>query len=734
MSLRDRLNALVTTAPEFGSEIVSLRDEGNRLRDEGKFVEAADVYLRYLDARPADFSIWVQRGNCLKDSGFLDNAMTAYDEALKLNPNDADLNLQIGHLTKLQGKRDQALKYYRRSYELAPDHPGARNELRAMGVKLGAALPPLEGAKWLGRQATILDISDLLAFLAVHTRVTGIQRVQSSIVKEFILANPGDDAFAFGDNIFCHCDQERQLFYAVSSADIKKLIEAVSSSAASRGDVDDVLTEIHANKVPILPRAGDVYCILGAFWIGHDYSGSLLRLKNRGVTTGLYIYDLIPLTHPQFVTESTRQDVVDKFGDVMSLVDFALTISEYVAKEVAYTLETTLGRKIPVLAVPLAHALPENEEESHEDVDEEFKQSLPKEYVLCVCTLEGRKNHLVLLKSWIALNQKHRGQIPSLVLVGKWGWRIEEFQDLLNSSKSVNGRVVLLGNLSDRELRYLYRHCLFTVFPSFVEGWGLPVGESLAHGKPCVASNTSSIPEVGGDFCQYINPYDFVGTLDTIERTILDRKSLEDWTARIARDFKARTWEDVAATFRRRLAEASDGVSQSRASGVTLSSGRVYWLNKSAIYGASNSWQNRAIRFVCTIGWRSLEDWGLWSSRRTAEIAFQTTRQESSKVRVLLQLRLPPPRPADNLWCTDGSGASTLVQFDDGHPKWVSIDTQSDETGQVKIVLGRTGIIEQLDNDRPIFHGLSAIAYHHHDDIASRIDILEAIAFLDRRP
>lgn len=731
MSLKHRLKTLIPAMQGVSAEIVALCDEGNRLRDEGKFAEAAEFYVRYLKAKPSDFSIWVQRGNCLKDSGALDDAKAAYDEALRLKPNDADVNLQLGHLMKLQGRRALALKHYRKAYELDPNLSSARNELRAMGLKLKDAKSPLDAPEFQHKSATILDISDLLIFLAVHTRVTGIQRVQSCIVKEILASSDGEMKPGPGDTIFCYCDQEQQAFYAVSSQDVERLIDTVSFATVSRPELDAALSQIYANKINILPRAGDIYCILGAFWVGHDYSGSLWHLKNCQVTIGVYIYDLIPLTHPQFVTESTRQAVVEKFGDVMSLVDFALTISEYVAREVAHTLATELHRTIPVLAVPLAHALPENDAEVDEELDDDFKSSLPNEYVLCVCTLEGRKNHIILLNSWIALNQKYNGRIPTLVLVGKWGWRIEEFQALFKASKGVDGKVLLLGNLSDRELRFLYQHCLFTVFPSFVEGWGLPVGESLAYGKPCIASDSSSVPEVGGDFCRYINPYDLMGTLDVIEKTMFDREGLKEWTDRVARDFRVRTWSDVASMFMGRLKEAAASISSKRTSAIVLAPGRVYWLNRLAIYGASStSWQNRTIKFVCAAGWRPLENWGAWSSRRSATIQFGTSAPARSKFRVLLQLRLPPPGPVDNLRCVDEHGGSTLVQFDSGHPKWVSIDTQSDDDGQIRIMLERLGQIDQLEANRPIYVGISGLAYHQREDISARLDILESFAYL----
>lgn len=61
----------------------------------------------------------------------------------------------------------------------------------------------------------------------------------------------------------------------------------------------------------------------------------------------------------------------------------------------------------------------------------------------------------------------------------------------LESTSYLNGTIKILHDLSDWELAELYRSAMFTVFPSFEEGWGLPVGESLIFGRPCIASNTS---------------------------------------------------------------------------------------------------------------------------------------------------------------------------------------------------------------------------------------------------
>src|SRR5258708_831360 len=129
MAFKDRLRPLLPKALAGSAEVVALRNEADRLRDERKFAEAAEYYRRYLQAKPGDFSIWVQLGNCLKDSESFAAAEVAYEEAATVNPNDADLNLQRGHLMKRQGKRIFAIEYYRKSLELDPDLASARHEL-----------------------------------------------------------------------------------------------------------------------------------------------------------------------------------------------------------------------------------------------------------------------------------------------------------------------------------------------------------------------------------------------------------------------------------------------------------------------------------------------------------------------------------------------------------------------------------------------------------------------------
>jgi glycosyltransferase involved in cell wall biosynthesis len=94
-------------------------------------------------------------------------------------------------------------------------------------------------------------------------------------------------------------------------------------------------------------------------------------------------------------------------------------------------------------------------------------------------------------------------------------------------------------------LAWLYKYCLFSIFPSHVEGWGLPVGESAWFGSLCVASNASAIPEVCGELMDYVDPADTADITRAVRRLITDRDYLQQRKAMIARA-TLRRWSDVA--------------------------------------------------------------------------------------------------------------------------------------------------------------------------------------------
>jgi glycosyltransferase involved in cell wall biosynthesis len=103
------------------------------------------------------------------------------------------------------------------------------------------------------------------------------------------------------------------------------------------------------------------------------------------------------------------------------------------------------------------------------------------------------------------ISQLGENQVPQLVLAGRND--LESYNLDAETVKAFSeSKIVILKDLTDAELSGLYRACLFTVFPSLSEGYGLPVAESLQHGKLCLASNLATIKEHAGDLPWYFDP------------------------------------------------------------------------------------------------------------------------------------------------------------------------------------------------------------------------------------
>lgn len=127
-------------------------------------------------------------------------------------------------------------------------------------------------------------------------------------------------------------------------------------------------------------------------------------------------------------------------------------------------------------------------------------------YIVFVGTLEPRKNVQLLIRSFNTFKQKS-GLPHQLVLIGKKGWKYQEIFHAIDSSPFKED-ILWIGYIQKNDLITIYSMAEVFVYPSFYEGFGLPVLEAMACGVPVITSNVSSLPEVGGSAVKYINPDD----------------------------------------------------------------------------------------------------------------------------------------------------------------------------------------------------------------------------------
>lgn len=705
------------------------RAEGDRLRDAGEFAAAAAAYARHLAAEPSDFGIWVQRGNCLKDAGMSTEALEAYQAAQALRDDDADLHLQLGHLHKLAGRKAAAREAYARSLSLAPSE-AARRELAALTPSPSAAAPD----EFSGPGgALLIDVTDLIWFLQFHNRVTGIQRVVSCLADEatrlpavgrHTLEQPGGRRVRL-----VYFDSANGRACALELSSLRTLLDELLARGAPAEVIEEARARVLGAMRPLTLTAGDRYVIAGAFWATDGYERFLPRLRRDGVLVGAYVYDLIPFSHPQFVTDSTLAGVQSKFVNVLSLLDFAITISDFVGGELNALLRLRLGEGPPIATVPLAHDLPAPRQHRSEPGDKAFDASVPEAFALCVGTIELRKNPALLVDVWSALHRKHGARLPSLVLVGKWGWDSAALRERLERLDYVDGKIVLFNGLSDQRLKSLYEKCLFTIFPSFAEGWGLPVGESLAYGKPCVASNATSIPEVGGDLCVYVDPFDMLGAGATIERLLFDEAERKRLGDAIAARFAPRGWEEVARLFLESVESAGGQVERAGVKPFALlEAGRVHRLTRCEEHASTRAWRAARLGYVLADGWFDVEEWGAWSKQPQARVIFDTSLEPGAALRVLLQLTLPPSERGADIFVSAADGARVNVKLAPGASKWIALAAKADAARRVAVLVEKAGEGVTFADGRPLFVGLRALAYHADKDLGARLDLLEEIA------
>lgn len=515
------------------------RDLGDRARDAGNWAEAEEHYLAHLAAHPRSAAIWIQLGHVVREQERFADAASHYGKAAELKPEDADPWQHLAYTAKDIDQTDRAIQAFGHYLSLTGRKDGY-DQLVALDVKATSYLRVRPH-----KAATFFLIDDFLKFLADHVTVSGIQRVQIGLLSGLLSKNLSEFQFVISSNVI----HEKEItFWRILPSALAEIIAYVASGRdMTRKRLDQLLRITHESAEAVALGDGDTVFFLGAFWIIERTGLTCARLKTRNVRIGVYVYDLIPLSHPEFCHETLVEFFARAFAEIVQFADFYFTISSYVAKELKSFLQSYDLPEVPVEPLPLAHFLTIEDRDAKpaREFLAKFDEKIDgRPYGLYVSTLEGRKNHLYVLNAWQELLRRGK-DMPDLVFLGRKGWRSEGLFSFLEGTKYLNGKVHLLHDIGDGDLAYLYRNCDFTLFTSFVEGWGLPVGESLMFGKPCIASSACSIPEVGGEFTDYIDPLNLRDGIDIIESMACDSDYRARRSAEITNKFKPRSWGDV---------------------------------------------------------------------------------------------------------------------------------------------------------------------------------------------
>ncbi|AOX19114.1 glycosyltransferase family 4 protein [Kozakia baliensis] len=314
-----------------------------------------------------------------------------------------------------------------------------------------------------------------------------------------------------------------------------------------------------------LGKPGDIFLILGAPWAREGFGERLRVLRDTiGLRPVLLVYDLIPVRRPEWCAHSLVTSFSRWLEETLPHCADLMAISDATARDVNDFVQARgLTLQQPIRTVPLGTgfgAVAEAGQPSH------VTPGLPKpgSYVLFVSTIEARKNHILLFRVWSRLlRDKPRSEVPTLVFAGRVGWLVADLMQQLENTEYLSGAIRLIADPTDAELMSLYEGCRFTVFPSLFEGWGLPVSESLALGRPCVASHATAIPEAGGELTRYFDPENEDDAYRVLRSVIEDEAGLDAWRTRVRKEFVPTPWSMTAAAVLKTCECAVSGVKES---------------------------------------------------------------------------------------------------------------------------------------------------------------------------
>jgi glycosyltransferase involved in cell wall biosynthesis len=383
-----------------------------------------------------------------------------------------------------------------------------------------------------------LEVSDLLRHLNFGLPLDGITRV-TLLALQSLTTQYGEQKvrLLIYDAVF-------STFREMPTAMIARRLKTLSNTKPKI-----VLTPDTTNPLPFIwpiakPRPNDVMLYSGNWWWRPKAFQVFEKLKSvSGAKVVVFLHDLIPIVRSEYVDVAHARSFSEMLKQVCVASDLIITNSMNSRSDIFAWMHTSNLSNIPVVVTPLPHEFFQQPSyqanilvrlskrwigKRHTHSSVEFKSYIGDEpFALMVGTIELRKNVPALLRAWKKLQSKKQRVLPWLVLVGKWGQGADEIKKLINEFGENERKILVLNHVSDQMLVELYRRCLFSIYVSQYEGWGLPIGESLWFGKRVLVSNTSAMPEAGEDLVLYVDPNDHQAMVEGLQSMMRDSNLTE---------------------------------------------------------------------------------------------------------------------------------------------------------------------------------------------------------------
>lgn len=740
---------------------------GHARKEAGDLVGAEQAYRQALKLEPRVYDTHVQMGHLRRLEKRLPEAAGHYLDAAEIDPSqryplEAVMELSSQGVDVDTERAGRLAKRWGSSLTTGSDHMSISAQLDAAIARLEPSLRADNSASIqalaesirsieakLGQRGDdpkrasdglqiVFDVSDLVGFFNVARLPTGIQRVQIEVISNLLTREGG------GSNVaVCTFSRDRDLWSEVPADIFLRLCQLSLES----GDVADenwssVVKSLRA-VTELSPefRFQEGACLvnLGTSWWLQNYFLHVRRAKELyGVRYVPFVHDMIPVMTPEHCVKELTQDFISWALGVFAHADHFLTNSEAskrdlitVAEQLGYALEPqnihvvrlNADFRKPTISVPTAQTL--------------SRYGLVEgQYVLFVSTIESRKNHLSAFKAWQDLiRRRGASDVLKLVCVGNRGWLNDAVFSKLEADKDLQSKVMIVSGVSDPDLANLYKASAFTLYPSTYEGWGLPVTESFCYGKAALLSDSSSLPEAGGDFADYFRVGDQAEFIQKLERLMFDLPYRREREQNILSNFQPRPWRELGEDIEQRLLSwFTAGERDALPASHVPTLGRYYPLNRTEALAIHRTMESGE-RFRSGTGWWFPDDWGNWTKPEggVLKLRFEPASIGKPKrlyVRLLgLSARSQPYRialggvtaeegmlaPQQNLWCV------------------VNVPVDAQASGELVVGLhgGAYDDFAATTNGRDTRKGgLGVFGFMicDADDLLSRANLMEAIA------
>jgi glycosyltransferase involved in cell wall biosynthesis len=295
--------------------------------------------------------------------------------------------------------------------------------------------------------------------------------------------------------------------------------------------------DVIANHLAFPHSQGGTKGGLDIFWQPHLNFSSF----SKGAKKILTIHDLSFLVYPEYF--SWRKNIWHYLLDVRRLItaaDIIIAISESTKRDLIRFFPQ-IENKIKVVYSGVGREFRKIAAANEKLLEIKKKYGLGEKFILSLGTAEPRKNAAGLIRAF------DRADLSGweLVLVGASGWKNKAFHQALKAAKNKD-KIKLLGYVDKDDRPYLYNAAKIFAYPSFYEGFGLPVLEAMACGTPVITSSVSSLPEITGDAALLVDPNNEEELVIVLQQLAISEQVRKAYSAKGLEQAKQFSWKKTA--------------------------------------------------------------------------------------------------------------------------------------------------------------------------------------------